>query len=175
MPITPRAGASRLDEVDEKIVGLLQVDARKSARALAREIGMSPGAVSERISRLESSGVIKGYRAHIDPAALGLNVRVLIGVQLEREPSLPTILNALLKIDEVAEVHAVSGQWDLIVVAQVRDGDHLREVVLEKLWQIPGVRHSETMLILTSYEQGDEVPTSDVTPRKPARRSGSRA
>lgn len=167
MDPSPRgAGVNRLDEVDQKILELLQADARKSARALARGIGMSPGAVSERISRLESAGVIKGYRAEIDPVALGLTIKAFIGIQITQEPSLSDIIDALLDIPEVAGVHIVSGQWDLVVVVQVRDGDHLREVVLERLWRTPGFRHSETMLILGSYEQQPGPPPKEPAPKK---------
>jgi DNA-binding Lrp family transcriptional regulator len=144
--------ANPLDDVDQRIVELLNADARMSARAVAREIEMSPGAVSERISRLEGAGVIRGYHAEIDPAALGLRLQVIVGLQISQEPSLAAIVDALLTIPEVASVHVVSGQWDLVVIVHVRDGDHLRELVLEKIWRIPGFRHSETMLILGSYE-----------------------
>ena len=145
-------GTSRLDDVDQQLVELLRVDARRSARALARTIGMSPGAVSERINRLESSGVIKGYHAEIDPVALGLNLGVMIGLQIEQVASLSTIVEALVEVPEVVGVHIVSGQWDVVVIANVRDGDHLRELVLERVWQIAGFRHSDTMLILGSYK-----------------------
>lgn len=152
------AGLSRVDEIDERLVQLLQRDARKSARALAREIGMSPGAVSERISRLEAAGVIKGYRAEIDPSALGLHIRVLIGVQVHQDQSPSDHIKSLFDIEEVTEVHIVSGQWDLLVAVQVRDGEHLKEVVLGKIWGTSGFRHSETMLLLGSYDQYGLLP-----------------
>jgi DNA-binding Lrp family transcriptional regulator len=154
----------QLDETDQKLLELLQADARRSARALARLIGMSPGAVSERVARLERSGVIKGYHAKIDPIALGLNVQVFIGLKIEQAPSLSDIIDSLVAIPEVAAVHVVSGQWDLVLIAQVRDGEHLREVILEKLWPCAGFRHSETMLILGTYENENSVPVSQIPP-----------
>jgi DNA-binding Lrp family transcriptional regulator len=166
MPVTDKVGGvSSLDEIDEKLIEMLRGDARRSARALAREIGMSPGAVSERINRLETSGVIKAYRAEIDPSALGLHIRVFIGVQIQQEPSPDEIVESLLDIPEVAEVHVVSGQWDLVVVVEVRDGQHLKDVVLAKIWRTPGFRHSETMLVLGSYNK-DQLPLTRQPPPK---------
>jgi DNA-binding Lrp family transcriptional regulator len=153
MPVRATNATVRLDDIDRRIVALLQADARRSARALAREISMSPGAVSERITRLENAGVIRGYHADVDPVALGLSLHVIIGLQIQQEPSLDDIIAVLLKIPEVVGVHVVSGQLDLIVIAQVRDSDHMRELVLDRLWRTPGFRHSETMLILDSYEK----------------------
>jgi DNA-binding Lrp family transcriptional regulator len=157
---------NEIDEIDQQIITLLKADGRTSARALARVIGMSPGAVLERVARLESSGVIKGYHAEVDPAALGLNVKVMIGLQIQQEPSLTDIINALTELPEVVDVHVVSGQWDLVVIAQVRDGDHLRDLVLDKVWPIPGFRHSESMLILGSYKRGDRPPATEPTRKR---------
>jgi DNA-binding Lrp family transcriptional regulator len=112
---------------------------------------MSPGAVSDRVQRLENAGVIRGYHADVDPAALGYSMRVLIGVSTEQGPPVAETIEALSRVPEVIAVHVVSGQWDLVVVAQVRDQRHLRDLVIDGLWGIPGFRHSETMLILDSH------------------------
>jgi Lrp/AsnC family leucine-responsive transcriptional regulator len=145
----------RLDEVDAKIVEVLQADARKSARAVAREMEMSPGAVSERIARLERAGIIKGYSAEVDPAALGLHVRALVGIEIQQGPSLNDVIAVVRAIPEIAGVFVTSGKWDLVVIVQVRDGEHLRHVILDKLWRAPGFRHSETMLILSSHTEAN--------------------
>jgi DNA-binding Lrp family transcriptional regulator len=170
MPVSATGEVSRLDKIDEKLIELLKGDARRSARALARAIGMSPGAVSERISRLEAAGVIKAYRAEIDPSALGLHIRVFIGVQIQQEPPPEEIIALLLCIPEVTEVHVVSGQWDLVVAVEVRDGEHLKDVVLAKLWRTPGFRHSETMLVLASYTK-DHPPVETDAHQKTARQT----
>ena len=65
-PLAPDAGQAVVDEVDRRILELLERDARLSARAIARQIGMSPGAVSERVERLQARGVILGYHAHVN-------------------------------------------------------------------------------------------------------------
>jgi DNA-binding Lrp family transcriptional regulator len=144
-----------LDDVDRRILAALRRDGRLSTRALGVEVGMSPGAVAERVRRLEAAGAIRGYGADIDPAAVGSGMRVLVGLQIEQGgPPIQQTVDALLAVDAVDEVSIVSGQWALIVFLQVRDQHHLREVVAEELWGIPGFRHSETMLVLDAYEGG---------------------
>jgi DNA-binding Lrp family transcriptional regulator len=149
------ANPPELDDVDRRILAALHRDGRLSTRALGVEVGMSAGAVAERVRRLEAGGAIRGYGADVDPAAVGYGMRVLVGLQIEQGgPPLQQTVDALLAVDEVAEVSIVSGQWDLIVFLQVRDQHHLRELVSERLWGVPGFRHSETMLVLDAYDGG---------------------
>lgn len=149
-------GPDNLDDVDRRILAALRADGRLSARALSREIGMSAGAVSERVQRLEASGVIRGYHADVDPELVGHGMRVLVGLQIEQGgPPLQQTVDALLSVPEVTEVGIVSGRWDLVVFVQVRDQHHLRELVAERMWAVPGFRHSETMLVLETYDGGD--------------------
>jgi DNA-binding Lrp family transcriptional regulator len=142
---------ARVDDVDLRILECWSRDARLSVRAVGREIGMSAGAVSERVSRLEEAGVIRGYHADVDPAALGYQMQVMIGLKTEQGPDVTETINQLLAVPEIVAVHVVTGTWDLVLVAQVRDHHHLRDVVLQGVWQIVGFRHSETMLILDSH------------------------
>ena len=148
-------GDGRIDDIDRRLLLLLRRDARLSARALGREIGMSAGAVSERVQRLEASGAIRGYHADVDPAAIGYAMRVLVGLQTEQGMSMHDTIAALLAAPEVIEVMVVSGQWDFVVLAQVRDHQHLRDLVVGGLWDVPGFRHSETMLVLERREGDD--------------------
>jgi DNA-binding Lrp family transcriptional regulator len=151
-------GGPQVDDTDLRILKLLSGDARLSGRAIAREIRMSPGATAERISRLEHSGVIRGYHADVDPTALGYRMQVVIGLQTEQGPEVGDAIAALLALPEVVQVHVVTGQWDLLVVAQVRDHHHLRDVVLREVWAVVGFRHSESMLVLDSHA-GSPWPT----------------
>jgi Lrp/AsnC family leucine-responsive transcriptional regulator len=150
-----------LDDVDRRILSLLRGDARLSARAIGREIGMSAGAVSDRIARLEANEVIRGYRADVSPAALGYAMRVIVGLQTEQGTSVEETMEALLRAPEVIEVSMVSGAWDFVVLAQVRDHDHLRELIVQGLWGAPGFRHSETMIVLERREGTQEWVTTE--------------
>jgi DNA-binding Lrp family transcriptional regulator len=158
---------TEVDAVDRKILGLLAAEARLSARAIARELGMSPGAISERIDRLERTGAIRGYHADIEPAGLGFGLQMMVGLQIQQGPPLTTIVSELLAIPEIQTVRVVTGQWDLVVELFARDHRHLQYLVAERLWSIPGFRHSESMLILSTERAReawagaeDEPPTA---------------
>jgi DNA-binding Lrp family transcriptional regulator len=142
---------SSLDPIDRRLLDLLHSDARMSIRALAREVGMSAGAISERLERLESRGVIRGYRVDVDPAALGLGMQVVVGIQVSQHRPLADTIEDLLAVPEVTDVDVVTGRWDLAVRLQVRDQVHLREVLLAKIWSIPDFRHSESMVVLEGH------------------------
>jgi DNA-binding Lrp family transcriptional regulator len=141
-----------LDDVDRRILGLLVQDARLSARAIGREIKMSPNAVSERLERLQQKGVIRGYFAELDPKALGFGMLAIIGLQTRHGPAtIDETINKILEVPEVEAVHIVTGQWDLVLEIRVTDQDHLRRVLLKGIWELKDFRHSETMIALASY------------------------
>jgi DNA-binding Lrp family transcriptional regulator len=148
------------DEVDRKILELLMSDARRSARALAREISMSPGAVSERINRMEAAGVILGYHADIDAALLGFGMDVFIGAQIAHEQDVDDMVEALLEIDEVQTVYVTTGTWDLVIGVRVRDHRHLRDVMLSRIRALPNLQRSEAMIVLDSQQRPKTVPAS---------------
>lgn len=139
-----------LDSVDQRLLELLAGNGRLSVRRLGREIGMSPGAVSDRVARLEREGVIRGYHADVNPRALGFGMEVIVGLQTEQGPSLEETLSYFERVPEIQHVYVVSGQWDLVLHIRVRDQDHLREMILGSVWHVPAFRHSETLLVLDS-------------------------
>ena len=113
---------------------------------------MSPGAISERVARLERENIIKGYHADVNPMALGFGMEVIVGLQTEQGPSINETLAYLESVPEVQHVYVVSGQWDLVVHVRVRDQEHLRQTILGSVWNVPAFRHSETLLVLESRE-----------------------
>jgi Lrp/AsnC family leucine-responsive transcriptional regulator len=104
-----RAGQRTLDDVDRRLLASLTEDARASAAELARRVGMSAPAVRERIARLEETGVIRGYRLDVDPAALGLPVTAWVRVR-PGPGQLPRIADLAVRLPEVSECHRVSGE-----------------------------------------------------------------
>ena len=101
-------GQVDVDETDFKILELLSKDARLSTRALSREIGMSPSAISERISKLERQKILRGYRADLDLAVLGYGLPAIVGVQVAHA-QLDEIIERLLLVPEVESVYVVTG------------------------------------------------------------------
>lgn len=137
-----------LDDVDHMIIRLLTNDARLSVRAISRRIGMSAGAISERVSRLEREGVILGYHAHVDPAALGYGMLAIVGLRMAHGPSLSEALERLSQIPEAERIYVVTGDSDLILHVRVRDHHHLAEVLFDRIWRFAGFEHSNTAIAM---------------------------
>jgi Lrp/AsnC family transcriptional regulator, leucine-responsive regulatory protein len=155
MTVDELRAAAKLDEVDLNLLALLAADSRISQRQAARTMHMSAPAIGDRIARLERLGVIRGYTVDIDWSVLGYPVQVYLSVTA-RNGSQAVILRALNEIYEVQEISLVSGSIDMLARLRVRDHAHLRQVILDKVFQIPGVQRTETMICIA------EVPAKNV-------------
>jgi DNA-binding Lrp family transcriptional regulator len=153
-PVAPRAFAP-LDALDVELLRLLAKDARASQRRLAHEVGMSAPAVAERIARLERTGVIRGYRVDIDRGALGFGLLVYVGVVAVQGADQRDVVRALGELPEVEDVHVVTGPKDLLVRLRVRDHEHLREVLFDRIWSLPGIERTETYISLGHMDPKD--------------------
>lgn len=151
-PRPRRDAATPLDETDLRIIECLVDDARLSQRALARMIGMSPPAVSERIARLEEASVIRGYRAVLDYVALHRSMTVFVGIQSVQGEDQRKLAEQLLAMPEVESVDIVIGPMDLMVRLRVRDQEHLRDVFFDQLLPLPGIRRTESFVSLENME-----------------------
>jgi Lrp/AsnC family transcriptional regulator, leucine-responsive regulatory protein len=148
-PTTPKV---EVDDLDIALLRELAVDSRQSQRALARAVGMSPPAIADRLARLERAGAIRGYRVDIDWAALGVPVVVYLAVTAGPGMELSRIISVLRELPEIQDMTVVTGGLDLLVRLRVRDQMHLRDLLLNTIFQIPGVQRTETFLSLADVE-----------------------
>lgn len=141
---------SDLDAIDHRILDVLRYDGRISTLDLAERVGLSPTPCSRRVKRMEEAGVIKGYAARIDPAALGLTVSVLCTVRLTRHGTEGTeqFLSAIAKRPEITECLLVAGNVDYVLRIWVSDLDALGTFIRDVLQSIPAVAETTTMVIL---------------------------
>ena len=139
-----------MDALDRQVLLALQADGRMSNLALARSLGLSPSAMLGRVRRLERSGVIRGYRAVIDPAALDVTVRAFVLARLREhsEQSIRSFEEGIQNVPGVRACYHVTGQFDMVVELAVRDLDHLSQLIRVDIARIPGVMNLETMLIM---------------------------
>jgi Lrp/AsnC family leucine-responsive transcriptional regulator len=117
-----------IDPVNLRILDQLQQDARLSVAELGRRVGLSAPAVAERLQRLERDGVIAGYRAEVDPRALGLSLTAVLRVR-PAPGQLENVANLFSKTPEVVECRRVTGEDCYIATAHFRDVEHLEEVI----------------------------------------------
>jgi Lrp/AsnC family transcriptional regulator, leucine-responsive regulatory protein len=124
------AGAERgpLDVTNLRLLAELQADARLTLAELGRRVGLSSPAVAERLARLEEDGVIRGYRADIDPRALGYTLTAVIRIR-PAPRQLPEVARLARETLEVVECHRITGDDCFVMRAHVRDVDHLEEVI----------------------------------------------
>jgi Lrp/AsnC family leucine-responsive transcriptional regulator len=119
-----------LDPLNLRLLVELQADPRQSMSALARRVGMSAPAVTERVQRLEQAGVIRGYRLDVDPAAVGLPVAAWVRVR-PGPGQLPKIAELARATPQVVECHRITGEDCFLMKVHVREVEHL-EAVLDK-------------------------------------------
>jgi Lrp/AsnC family leucine-responsive transcriptional regulator len=136
----------QLDHVDRRLLALLAADARVSQRKLGRELNMSAPAVGVRLARLERAGVIRNYTVDVDWSAAGYPLLAYLAITATA--NLGGVLRAVHAIPEVEDVAVVAGSMDLLARVRLRDHAHLRTLMFQQLWKIPGVQRTETYLSL---------------------------
>lgn len=121
-----------LDSVDRALLRELQQDARQTNKALAAKVGVAPSTCLERVRELRLRGVIRGFRADVDPAAVGRPMQAILSIQ-QRPPqgrgAIQTLLAHAERLPETLNVMALTGTTDFIIHVAVRDMNHLRDVV----------------------------------------------
>jgi DNA-binding Lrp family transcriptional regulator len=144
----PSAGqtATRLDATDHAMLAELSTDARVSMRALADRLSISRANAYNRLERLTRDGVITGFRAQIDPHLAGLGTSAYVMLSVE-QTSWRAIEGGLREIPYVEHIALVGGDFDVLVLVRTPDNATLRDVVLERLQAVKGVRASRTWLI----------------------------
>jgi len=144
-----------LDKFDLAILHALQQDARASLQEISAQVGLSSTPCWNRIKRLEADGVILGYTVRIDPAKIGLMDTVIVQVTLEshNDEMLYKFGQALDEIPEVLEAFLVSGAYDYYIRLVVRDTRDYERLLRERLYKIPGIRHSISSFVLRVLKQ----------------------
>jgi len=137
---------------------ILQVNARVSNAEIARQVGMAPSAILERIRKLEARGVIKGYEVRIDPEALGLNLLAYILVRTKDFGGELRTGEALARIEEVQEVHHIAGEDCFLVKARVRDARTLGRLLRERFAGGGGISTTRTTIVLETLHETTRLP-----------------
>jgi Lrp/AsnC family leucine-responsive transcriptional regulator len=146
-----------LDRIDLKIVDELRVDGRISINELARRVGLSKTPCQARLKRLMADGVIRGFRAVIDPQKLGLAHIAFTQVKLSdtREKALDAFRRAVLQVEEVEECHMIASNFDYLLKIRTADILAYRRVLGERISSLPNVASTSTYVAMeTIIEHG---------------------
>jgi Lrp/AsnC family leucine-responsive transcriptional regulator len=138
------------DKIDLAILSELREDSRKTLQDLGAAVGLSPTSIWSRIKKLEAQGVIKRYTVDLDPAKLGYHDFVIVQLTLEShtDETLYEFGRVLATIPEIQEAYLVSGDYDYYIRIAVRDTRDYERLLREKLYKIPGIRHSKSSFVL---------------------------
>jgi Lrp/AsnC family transcriptional regulator, leucine-responsive regulatory protein len=149
-----------IDEIDLRIVALLQQNARETQADIARAVGLAPSAVLERIRKLEARGVVRGYTADIDPRVLDLGMLAFVAVRSDEVGADDQVGQALAAIPEVLEVHHVAGDDCFLVKVRAREAEHLGQLLRTRIGRVPGVRSTRTTIVLGTVKETSRLPVA---------------
>ena len=143
-----------LDRIDRDLLRALSQDARASGSALAAAVGVSESTISLRLRKLRQSGVVRGYRPHLDPSKLGATLQAFIAVRLtsHHRADIDSFRTQAPSWRGVLAMYHVAGENDYLLRVAARDAGELRDFVLTYLATHPAVQHTETSLIFEHVE-----------------------
>lgn len=145
-----------IDETDKEILNIIQHDGRISNAEIARQVGLAPSAVLERVRKLEERKVIRGYNALIDPKQVGYGLTAFISVRTS-ECSYDTD-DLIAKIPEVLEVHDVAGEDSYLLKVVAADPEDLSRLLKEKIKAVPTVVNTRTIVVLQTVKETTMLP-----------------
>jgi DNA-binding Lrp family transcriptional regulator len=146
-----------IDGVDRTILHILGDDGRISVAELARRASISRASAYARLERLTAKGVIRGFSARIDHRAIGLEVAALILVTSEQR-QWRELREAIAAVPEVEYLGLVAGDFDFMILVRATSTDELRDVVLDRVIGLPGIRQSRTMFLLDEMTKPPYIP-----------------
>jgi len=163
-----------MDKLDLKILQELQANGRKKNVELASELGVAPSTVLERVRRLEENGLIKGYRAMLDPKKLGLGIQAFVAVSLDRHQveSIKNFEEGIQQISHVRVCYHSAGRFDYLLHVVARDLEQLGELIKDWIASIPGTGKVETFLVYSEVKQDHGWPIGHDSPILDSQQSG---
>lgn len=141
-----------MDNVDLKLLKMLNANARITISKMGREVGLSTSGVRRRIKLLERSGLIKGYSAIIDPKKLGRGLLAFVSVDVDSS-SMQRLISFLSKSREVCELHRTTGGHNLMIKIRVKDLESLNKFIKERVLSFDPVKNVRTVVVMETIKE----------------------
>lgn len=154
-----------IDEMDRRILSLLQQDARLANAEIARRVGMAPSATLERLRKLEERGVIQGYEVRLDPRKIGLGLTAFVFVQAQDQQGELDTGQRLKQHPNVLEVHHIAGEDCYLVKLRATDTEELGRMLRVDFSAMPGVRSTRTTIVLGTLKESSRIPIPEANKR----------
>jgi Lrp/AsnC family leucine-responsive transcriptional regulator len=150
----------KLDKTDLKILKMLQQNSKITNLELSRKIGLSPAPTLERVKKLEISGIIKSYHAHVDSKVMGLNVQtfVLVSLAWQKPNALENFVKKVKKVDEIVDCHIITGDADFLLRIMCKDIPTYEKLLFKTLSQIDEIERLKTLMTLSVVKQSTVLP-----------------
>lgn len=144
-----------LDKLDRHILRVLQQEGRISMKELGERVGLSVTPCIERVKRMERDGVISGYYARVDPAAIGAKLLVFVEITLNQKSAtaFEQFRREVLRIPEVQECHLVSGDFDYLIKARIHEMAEYRKLLGDMLLELPGAAQSRSYVVMEEIKE----------------------
>ena len=152
----------KIDDIDKKILEILQSRAKITNAKLSEEIGLSPAPTLERVKKLENMGVITSYHAKLDTEKIGLGVTTFVLATLSghNRANIEGFIKEINKIPEVIECHHITGAGDFILKVISKDIASYQKLMLEKVSDIKQVDNMQSMVVLSTFKDSKVIPVS---------------
>ena len=151
-----------IDEISIKILNILQEKARIPNVEVARQVGMAPSAVLERIRKLEKQGVIDGYEVRLNPCRFKRHQVAFITILAEPQADIPAMGKKLAQLPEVQEVHHVAGQDGFLVKVRVADAEALGRLIHQTINRIKKVKTTHTAIVMSTFKETARIPIDEI-------------
>lgn len=148
-----------IDVIDTKILNIIQQDARMSNAEIARQVGLAPSAVLERVRKLEERGIIRGYAAEIDASQIGFGLTAFVFVKTSFCGSIGSVM---ANIPEVLEVHDIAGEDCYLLKVRAKNTEELGQFFREKLKPIPEIISTKTTIVLQTIKETMALPMENL-------------
>jgi Transcriptional regulators len=150
-----------LDRLDKMILSHLIKDARTPFLEISRQAGVSGAVVHQRVKKLEQAGILKGSQIIIDNDIIGYGTCAFVGVVLNDLMKYQSVVDAIKEMPEIVECHAVTGRYALLLKLYARNNKDLRDFVIGRLSQVPGIQATETFQISLEEVFNRQIETFD--------------
>ncbi|NJN25010.1 MAG: Lrp/AsnC family transcriptional regulator [Cyclobacteriaceae bacterium] len=152
--------AQKIDEIDKKILEILQSRAKITNARLSEEIGLSPAPTLERVKKLEQLGIITSYHAKLSTEKIGLGVTTFVLATLNghNKANIEGFIEEINKIPEVIECHHITGAGDFILKVVSKDIAAYQKLMLEKVSDIKQVDNMQSMVVLSTFKDSKVIP-----------------
>lgn len=150
----------KIDNIDKKILEMLQQNAKITNSLLSKQIGLSPAPTLERVKKLERKGIISGYHAQLNLSKIGLGVStfVLVSLKEHNKRNINIFLNKIDKVKNVIECHHITGTGDFILKVVSENIASYQELMLDKVSEIEATDSLQSMVILSTFKDNKVMP-----------------